>query len=117
MGSGYIQDSIIYKNMKLSSMVENLSSFARCIDDTKWIFDESYRVIRELLGEFMLVYQEAPAKRIKMESVAREYGNLKRRFDMIDMGEIHNIVEIYMGQQHQQQQKKRTLDSFIVEHR
>lgn len=40
MGSTvYIQDSIVYKNMKLSNMVETLSSFSNCLDDTKWLFE------------------------------------------------------------------------------
>jgi hypothetical protein len=42
--------------MKLTSMVADLSTFTNCLDDTKWIFGESYRLIKELLVETAQFY-------------------------------------------------------------
>jgi|JI6StandDraft_1071083.scaffolds.fasta_scaffold11797_1 hypothetical protein len=40
-----LHDSIVYKNLKLTTMVESLQTFANCLDDTKWIFNESEKLI------------------------------------------------------------------------
>lgn len=91
-----LHDSIVYKNLKLATMVEQLQTFANCLDDTKWIFAESERLISELLVEVNDLREESVLKRLRIDSIGREYLKLKERFDKIDMGEIKRIVTSYM---------------------
>lgn len=82
--------------MKLATMVESLQTFANCLDDTKWLFYESEKLIRELLVESNELYEESTLKRLRIDSIGKEYLRLKQRFDQIDMGEIKRIVASYM---------------------